>query len=129
MDKISVQSTPTTPKIFFDAETGYLEISGKSLPENSVDFFMPIQNWLDSYVVSPSSITRLTFKLEYFNTSSTSQFLKMIKKIEKLHENGNNAAINWYYDHEDEDMREAGEDFKLLVKVPVEIIGTDFIGL
>jgi hypothetical protein len=129
MDKNSVQPTPTTPKIFFDAESGYLEISGKSLPENSVDFFMPIQNWLDSYVVSPNSITRLTFKLEYFNTSSTSQFLKMIKKVEKLHENGYNAAINWYYDHEDEDMREAGEDFKLLVKVPVEIIGTDFIGL
>jgi SiaC family regulatory phosphoprotein len=129
MDKIAIQPTPTTPRIFFDAETGYLEISGKSLPENSVDFFMPVQTWLDHYLSNPGSITRLTFKLEYFNTSSTSQFLKMIKKIEKLHERGLNAAVNWYYDHEDEDMREAGEDFKLLVKIPVEIIGTDFIGL
>ena len=41
---------------------------------------------------------------------------------------GKNANVIWYYDYEDEDMKEAGEDFKMLVKLPVDIVGTDFIG-
>jgi len=128
MEKIVLLPTPTTPKVVFDAETGLLEISGKSLPENSIDFFQPLHTWLDSYIADPNEVTNLVFKLEYFNTSSTSHFLKIIKKVEKLFDMGKNAGVLWYYDYEDEDMKEAGEDFKMLVKLPIEIIGTDFIG-
>jgi hypothetical protein len=127
MDKIVLQPSPTTPKVNFDSQTGLLEISGKSLPENSIDFFQPIHAWLDNYSADPNDVTSLIFKLEYFNTSSTSHFLKIIKKVEKLFDMGKNANVIWYYDYEDEDMKEAGEDFKMLVKLPVDIVGTDFI--
>ncbi|MES2388982.1 MAG: DUF1987 domain-containing protein, partial [Bacteroidota bacterium] len=85
MEKFVIESTPTTPKVYFDPVEGFFEISGKSLPENTYDFFQPIQDWADLYITRPAPQTTLVFKLEYFNTSSTSHFLKLIKKMEKLH--------------------------------------------
>ena len=126
MEKLLIEATPTTPKVHLDPVEGYFEISGKSLPENTYDFFQPIQDWMDSYLTQPAVQSGLVFKLEYFNTSSTSHFLKLIKKMEKLHLAGNNAHVTWYHDMDDEDMKEAGEDFRLLVKIPIDIIAMHF---
>jgi len=122
MEKIILEATSTTPRIFFDPEAGYFEISGKSLPENSFEFYKPLLDWMEVYSENPVSQSALVFKLEYFNTSSTSHFLRLIKRLEKLYTEGRSAAVQWYYDDEDEDMKEAGEDFKLLSKLPIQIL-------
>lgn len=128
MEKIILEPTPTTPKIIFNPDDGYFEISGKSLPENSFEFYKPLLDFMDAYTEQPSPETNLIFKLEYFNTSSTSHFLRLIKKLEKIYTEGNNAKVKWFHDVEDEDMKEAGEDFKMLAKLPIEIISTDMEG-
>lgn len=125
MEKIEIEPTATTPKIIFRPAEGYFEISGKSLPENSFEFYKPLLDFIEAYAESPVENTSLVFKLQYFNTSSTSHFLRMIKKFEKIHSDGNNALVKWFYDHYDEDMKEAGEDFKILSKLPIEIISMD----
>lgn len=126
MEKINLEPTPTTPKVLFDQEEGYFEISGKSLPENSFDFYKPLLDWMDQYIEEAKEKSALVFKLEYFNTSSTGHFLRLIKKLEQLHSKEDTSVnVQWYHDHEDEDMREAGEDFRLLVKMPIDIIATD----
>jgi len=122
MDKILLEATSTTPRVFFDPEAGYFEISGKSLPENSFEFYKPLLDWMENYSENPGNQSALVFKLEYFNTSSTWHFLRLIKHLEKLYTEGRNAAVQWYYDDEDEDMKEAGEDFKLLSKLPIQIL-------
>jgi hypothetical protein len=48
----------------------------------------------------------------------------MIKKFEKIGADGKIAVVRWFYDEDDEDMKEAGEDFKVLSKLPIEIIGS-----
>lgn len=126
MEKMHIQSTATTPRIDFNPETGEFEISGKSLPENSYDFFQPLHDFVEKYSVQPAPQTHLIFKLEYFNTSSTSHFLKLMKRLERVSEKGSNASVTWYYDSDDDDMRDAGEDFKLLSRLPIEIIATSF---
>ena len=125
MEKIVMEATPTTPKIILDPAAGQFDISGKSLPENSFEFYRPILEWMDNYAVTCSGTSTLSFRLEYFNTSSTSHFLKIIKKLEKLHVEGKSATVLWYHDPDDDDMREAGEDFKLLVRMPIEIIAAE----
>jgi hypothetical protein len=47
----------------------------------------------------------------------------MIKKFEKIHAAGKKVEVHWFYDEEDEDMKEAGEDFKILLKLPILIKG------
>ena len=120
-----IDPSPTTPKIHLDEKTGIFEISGKSLPENSYEFFRPVQEFLDGYLKKPAPLTHLSFKLEYFNTSSTSHFLKIIKRLEEVFNTGNEAKVTWYHDTEDDDMRDAGEDFRLLVKIPIDIIAIE----
>ena len=126
MDKILLEATSTTPRVYFDPEKGYFEISGKSLPENSFEFYKPLLDWMEVYSSKPNPSSSLVFKLEYFNTSSTSHFLRLIKKLEKLYDEGQDAVVQWYYETEDEDMKEAGEDFKLLSKLPIHILCKDF---
>jgi hypothetical protein len=124
MENIEIEPTATTPKISFRPTEGYFEISGRSLPENSFEFYKPLLDFIEAYAEKPESDTSLVFKLQYFNTSSTSHFLRMIKKFEKIFSDGKNAKVHWYFDEDDEDMKEAGEDFRVLSKLPIEIIGT-----
>jgi hypothetical protein len=124
MERIEIEPTSTTPRIIFRPDEGYFEISGKSLPENSFEFYKPLLDFMEAYAESPGNNTSLVFKLQYFNTSSTSHFLRMIKKFEKITAEGKDAKVSWFYDLDDDDMKEAGEDFKVLSKLPIEIIGT-----
>ena len=110
MENIEIQPTATTPRISFRPEEGYFEISGKSLPENSYDFFQPLLEYVEAYTEKPGEATNLVFKLQYFNTSSTSHFLRMIKKFEKIHAAGKKVEVHWFYDEEDEDMKEESEE-------------------
>ena len=122
MESLVIQSSPKTPTINFDANSGTLEIAGRSIPENSVEFYRPVLEWLDSYNSSPADQTEFVFKLEYFNTSSSKCILDIFRKLEKVSENSSNIKILWYYDEDDEDMQESGEDFQEIIKLPFEMV-------
>ena len=122
MEKINIESTPKTPSINFDFEKGVLEIKGRSIPENSIEFYKPIVESLEKYGSSPSSVTTVNIQLEYFNTSSSKCILDVFKKLENIHKGGNQLVINWYYEQDDEDMLEAGEDYQAIINVPFKMI-------
>jgi len=121
MDNINIEPTPKTPKVDFQAGTGILEIEGRSIPENSTEFYKPVFDWLDQYIDASSSNTSFNFKLEYFNTSSSKCILDILRKLEKLHKTGKSVVVNWYYEEDDEDMMEAGENYQRIVSVPIEL--------
>ena len=122
MDNISIRGTSKTPDVNFDAVQGDLEISGRSIPENSYSFYEPLLSWLDKYSTEPQNETRLVFKLDYFNTSSSMYILGILKKLEKLYLAGHRAEVKWYYDVDDEDMLQTGEDLKQIVKLPIDMV-------
>lgn len=121
MDIINIEPTPKTPKVFFDASQGIMEISGRSIPENSIEFYKPLYQWLDQYLKSPQHNSIFNFKLEYFNTSSSKCILDIFRKLEKIHLAGNRITINWFYEQDDEDMQEAGEDYQRIINVPIQL--------
>lgn len=121
MDSLAIEPSVKTPKVDFEISSGILEVEGRSIPENSTEFYKPIFEWLDSYVSSPSSSTVFNFKLEYFNTSSSKCILDVLRKLEQLHKSGKNVVVNWYYEEDDEDMMEAGENYQRIVTVPIEL--------
>jgi Domain of unknown function (DUF1987). len=49
MDPLIIQKTDETPEVVFDKARGIFEISGRSLPEDSVEFFEPVFQWLEAY--------------------------------------------------------------------------------
>jgi hypothetical protein len=117
MEMIVIESTPKTPSIKFDSKQGKLEIKGRSIPENSVEFYKPLVESLDQYATSPNSPTQVDIQLEYFNTASSKCILDVLKRLETIHRQGNQVIINWYYEEDDEDMREAGEDYQAIVNL------------
>lgn len=122
MKPIIIEGTPKTPAIKFDAGEGVFEIKGRSIPENSVEFYKPLVEWLENYKDAPREKTTVDIKLEYFNTSSSKCILDVFKKLEAIHKNNNNVEVNWYYEEDDEDMLEAGEDYESIIRIPFKMI-------
>src|SRR3954470_13110152 len=122
MEKLIIEPGVKTPSVSFASESGMLELKGKSIPENSLEFYRPVFEWLDNYSQSPAPSTTLKVALEYFNTSSSKCLLDIFRKLEAINLSGRSTVkVNWMYDSDDEDMMEAGEDYQALVKVPFEL--------
>jgi len=122
MEPIIIEGTPKTPSIKFDTSDGVFEIKGRSIPENSVEFYKPLNEWLDSYMQVPLDKTVVNIRLEYFNTSSSKCILDVFKRLEAIHRSKHDVEINWFYEEDDEDMLEAGEDYDSIIKVPFKMI-------
>jgi hypothetical protein len=117
------EQTAKTPILNFDASKGVFDLKGKSIPENSVGFYKPLFDWLDNYIQSPAPKTTLNIQLDYFNTSSSKCIVDLFKKLEMINKNGKGeAVINWMYDDQDDDMLEAGEDYKSIIKIPFNLV-------
>ena len=123
MENLIIEGTNKTPEIKMNAASGEMEISGKSIPENSVGFYLPLQQWLDQYAVHPAKNTEVKIQLEYFNTSSSKCLLDILRKLETIKKSGkSNVTILWHYEEDDEDMMEAGQDYNTLVDLPFQLI-------
>ena len=122
MELLNIEGTPKTPTVILNPSTGVIEIKGRSIPENSIEFYPPVVEWLDEYIKNPQPNTVVNVQLEYFNTSSSKCILDVFKKLEVLKKNQKDVIINWYYEEDDEDMLEAGEDYESIIKVPFKMI-------
>lgn len=117
MEIINLEGTEDTPKILLDKSNKIFEISGRSLPEDSAEFFQPVIDWLDEYGKDPLDETVFDFKLEYFNTASSKLILDVLTCLEDI----DGVRVVWYYYEDDEDMEEAGEEFSELVDVEFQL--------
>ncbi len=111
-----------TPSIVFDLNAGSLEIKGRSIPENPVEFYNPLFEALGKYEKLGKPSTSVNIKLEYYNSSSSKCILDLLKKLESINDTGNKVTINWYYEEEDENMLLAGEDYKVIIKLPFKML-------
>lgn len=126
-EKYVVEGSAKTPEVECDGSTGVLSLRGRSIPENSIDFFQPINNWVDHYCEHPQQETTVQIRLEYFNTSSSKCILDLFRKFEKLNRVNSKVTVHWYYETDDEDMEEAGEDYQAIVELPFCMIEVEEI--
>jgi hypothetical protein len=122
MASINLEGSPKTPTVSFDEKNGLLELKGRSIPENSIEFYKPLIDWIDKYARDPKPSTTLHVQLEYFNTSSSKCILDLFKKLELVRSSGNEVVVLWHYEQDDEDMLEAGEDYQAIINIPFKMI-------
>lgn len=123
METLNIPMTSKTPLVSFDANAGIIELSGRSIPENTMEFYGPLFDLLDKYLIQPQSKTKLKIQLEYFNTSSSKCLLDLFKKLQALQSSGKSeVSVEWHYEEDDEDMLEAGEDYQTIAKLNFEMI-------
>jgi hypothetical protein len=122
MNSIKLEGKEDTPRIILDPTNDIFEISGRSLPEDAALFYEPIIEWLRRYSETAKTEISFHFKLNYFNTASSKLLLDLLMILEEMANNGTKVFIKWFYDEEDEDMLEAGEEYAELVEIPFELV-------
>lgn len=123
MKALILTGTEDTPDVKLDYESGQYVFSGRSLPEDVNSFYEPVLGWLNEFGMNPKSGSFFDFKLEYFNTASSKVLLDILIKLEEIQNDKNcQLTVRWHYQQNDEDMQEAGEEYKELVEVPFEIV-------
>ncbi len=116
MEILNLKGTEDTPTILLDKKNGIFEISGRSLPEDSAEFYKPVIEWINTYATAANPATEFAFKLEYFNTASSKLILDVLSALEEI----KGVKVIWYFHDDDEDMEEAGQEFSELVEIPFE---------
>jgi hypothetical protein len=122
MEELAITGTSKTPSVRSDSNQGILEITGRSNPENTIEVFKPIVNWVEEYIQHPGEKTTVKIQLEHFNTSSSKSLIGIFKRLEALKKEGRQVVINWHYDADDEDILEAGENFESVIEIPFNMI-------
>lgn len=112
MENFQIEGENYIPTVNFNAETGDLEISGESYHEYTIEFFQPIFEWLNNYLEQEGRTIVFNFRMTYFNTSSSRRFLEIFDLLEDYNKSKNgNVTVNWYYEKDDVDMLESGEEY------------------
>ena len=111
MDNLHIDKTKYTVSIHFNTESGVLEMEGSSYPENAVDFFQPITQWIKSYITQTERPIIFNLRLQYLNTSSSKCLLDILQILEDHLKSGRAVEINWHYQNDDEDILETGEEY------------------
>lgn len=114
MNPLEINGTADTPHVLMDKSSGRFEISGRSLTDNAPDFYKPIADWLKAYSSSPNVVTEVSFKFEYLNIESSKSVLDLLTILEKV----KGTSVTWYFNEDDEDMEEIGEELAELVSIP-----------
>lgn len=121
MEVLIINPTEHTPGVNFNPSTGKLELKGRSLPENAIEFYDPLFDWLENYLVIAPQETELHVDLDYLNSISQKMVVEILKNTKKVTEQGKSISVNWYYEEEDEKMMEEGlaiaEEFELPINL------------
>lgn len=122
MKKLIINNTPKTPGICFDGELGQLEITGISVPENSLEFYEPIIDWIREYIKSPAKETVVELNFTFLNTSSLQCLYDLLNTLSSAHNSSTTLKVLWYYIADDIDMKEIGEDYIEALSLPIRLI-------
>jgi hypothetical protein len=119
------KATDLTPEIIFAPAENRFIIAGKSAPEDVRGLYYPVLEWMEEFVAdlrkgnnyTDTNPLRLKLDLEYFNSSSAKFLFDIFAHFRDLNNEGIPVEIEWHYDEEDTDLREAGEDLSLLCEL------------
>lgn len=139
MENFHIKGSTYIPNIDFNAESGVLEIAGESYHEYTTEFYQPVFDWLEAYLKecgkdagAPGKEIQMNFKMTYFNTSSSRRFIEILTMLEDYQKeqsekdasspDTNFVIVNWYYEENDVDMQESGEEYEEDVDLKFELI-------
>lgn len=115
METLKIEATKCSPKVELTPE-GIMTIRGRSITEDPISFYAPVFEWIRN---CKSKKFTIDIQLEYMNTSSSKVILNLLYAIKDCY-NRNNIFIKWYYESDDEDMHDLGQDFESLLCIPID---------
>jgi hypothetical protein len=112
MPNLKIAATERSPEVDFDFDNHRLRLCGESYPEDVSAFYGPIFEALDQYLRQlGDGACVFDFELIYFNSSSAKAIMSLVERLDEVAAKGAAVTVNWYYDEEDDTMRELGLEF------------------
>lgn len=119
--KVIIPKTNQTPEVEFDMENKHMSMKGKIIPENPFDFFDHFNLTFDKYIKAHPDNLVINMQLDYFNTVSS----KLLSKFFQKAISNSSPTLNWYYEKDDIELKEAGEDYAQIINYPINLIELD----
>lgn len=130
MQRLYIEPTSISPEICFSTEDNTFFLKGTSSPEDVRALYYPVIEWIKIFIddviegeypqFSQSNPVKFQVDLEYFNSSSAKFLYDIFSELKRLVTAEKPVVIEWYFDEEDIDQKEAGYDIASLA-------GMDFI--
>lgn len=132
MQKLHIKPTPISPEILFSPTENIFFIRGTSAPEDVRALYYPVTEWIRLFIdeilegkitqYSSSSPLRMQADLDYFNSSSAKFLYDIFAELTRLPEAGIQVIVDWQYESEDTDQKEAGADIASLVGMEFNLV-------
>ena len=122
MDRFTLEPTKYTMEVDLDPATGVFHLSGNSYPEDAINFFEPINEWIENYISQMKQGITLNIKMNYINSSSSKCFLDLFEILEGFASKGGEVVVNWYYQEDDDDILDTGEELLEDMDFPYQLI-------
>jgi hypothetical protein len=123
IEKLEIQSTPTTLGIILDPVSHQLNFSGISYPTNPITFFQPVVDWVENYLLqSENAQVTINLHLSYFNTSSSTYLFRIMELFDTTHKKYGNVRVLWYYEDEEDDVLDAWKSLLFDLDLSFEMI-------
>ncbi|MDD2197638.1 MAG: DUF1987 domain-containing protein [Bacteroidales bacterium] len=131
MEALIIEGTTTNPEVNFSPDEYTLEIGGYSRPENVHNFYVPLIAWLKDYknqlkkeLKTTQNIEPVTFKFKYiyFNSSSAKFMSDIILLLSDMQKSNIPLKVYWFFDGDDDELREAGEEFSEMANIPFHFV-------
>ena len=117
---LHIKEGKNTPKVIGNAKLCELIFKGNSYPENVLQFYTPIFNWIEKLKQEKEEIT-VDCQFYYIASSSVIAFLKLLQKVESTFEKENIKFV-WKYEEGDDDIKKIGQDYSTILNTPIQII-------
>lgn len=114
-ETLKFEATGKTPNILCDPDQGRIVMSGVSVPEDAIDFYVPMKDWIKDYIEVAKDTTTFVVDMHYFNTSTSRILLELFRLLLPIQNKGLKLQIEWVYDEDDWEMKEAGEEYQMMV--------------
>ena len=106
------QRTTSTPYVLIDEGKRYMRLEGRCFHEKVAEFFMEVNEWLDTYLSSNFGVFTFDCAIDYFNSSTAKLLHNILLKMDKHACADKKIIVNWITTEDNEIMVECGEDFK-----------------
>jgi len=136
METLLISATQTTPEIRFSVEDNIFRMSGTSRPEDVRAMYYPVIDWIKGLsdnilnnninFFSEQNPLRFQVELMYFNSSSAKFLYDIFLELKRISSSGIPVIIEWFYEKDDTDMLDAGNDIALLIDMEFTYVLKEF---
>ncbi|MBN2612147.1 MAG: SiaC family regulatory phosphoprotein [Bacteroidales bacterium] len=122
MVEVLKYQTIETPLVTVNIDEKKIDIKGSSNLLDPAGFYEDLSGLVEKYIDVFKNYIALNFYIEYMNTASTKWMFYVMKNMQVKYYGKKIITINWFFEEDDEIIKETGEILKGLLKIPFNII-------